>query len=280
MYFLDASLPPPSQNSLRTIKKSFTFHERGISICPTGDTMKAFLLAAGYGERLRPLTDTMPKPLVPVGGVPCICYSLACLKAAGISDLVCNVHYRAEDVMGFFRDNRNFGFNISFSVEEEILGTGGGLEKCRDHFTEDFIMINSDIVSDLDLGAMVRTHEAAGSGGVIAVYDSGRGNATVSVKNGTVRDFKNDLGTGITPRYDYMGAAVLGPSIFPCLSKKFSSVVYTGFTGLVQSRGLSYYEHKGMWKDIGSIEEYHNTDRELKASSGLARQVEDVLGME
>ena len=241
--------------------------------------MKAFLLAAGFGERLRPLTDTTPKPLVPVGGVPCICYSLACLKAAGISDLVCNVHYRTEDVMAFFRDNRNFGFNISFSVEEEILGTGGGLEKCRDHFTEDFIMINSDIVSDLDLRAVMNTHEAEGSGGVIAVYDSCRGNATVSVKNGTVRDFKNDLGTGITPRYDYMGAAVLSPSIFSYLSKKFSSVVYTGLTGLVQSHGLSYYEHKGMWKDIGTVEDYYNTDREMKENSGLVMRVKDILGM-
>lgn len=241
--------------------------------------MKAFLLAAGYGERLRPLTDTIPKPLVPVGGVPCICYSLACLRAAGISDLVCNVHYRSEDVMDFFRENRNFGFNIIFSVEEKIMGTGGGLKKCEDHFTEDFIMINSDIVTDLDLRGMVSVHKGAKSGGVIAVHDSGRGNATVSVKNGTVRDFKNTLVTGITPRYDYMGAAVLSPSVFNYLNRKFSSVVYTGFTGMVGSIGLRYHEHRGLWKDIGTLEEYRNTDREMKENDVLVQSVRDILGM-
>lgn len=239
--------------------------------------MKAFIMAAGYGERLRPLTLDVPKPLLQVGGVPCICYSLACLKAAGITDIVCNLHYLHNEIRSFFAENNNFGFNITFSYEEELRGTGGGLMKVAGEFDSDFVLINSDIVTDIDLESMISHHKQMGSPGTIAVYDRGRDMATVSIHREQVRDFKNALGTGIQPVYDFMGAAVLNTEIFPYLEKGFSSVVYTGLTGLIEHKSLAWYQHQGLWEDIGTIEDYHRVDGELTRSPGLPQMVRKIL---
>lgn len=239
--------------------------------------MKAFVMAAGLGERLRPLTLELPKPLIPVGGIPCICYSLACLKAAGITDIICNLHYRPDDIRSFFAEYNNFGFTITFSYEEELLGTGGGLKKVAGEFDSDFILINSDIVTDIDLEEMIKYHNAEDAPGTIAVFDRGREMATVSVYERQVRDFKNALGTGIKPVYDFMGAAVLSTEIFPFLENVFSSVVYTGFTGLITNSSLAWFQHQGIWEDIGSLEDYHRVDRQLTRTPGLPQMVKKIL---
>ncbi len=89
------------------------------------------MLAAGLGTRLRPLTLGRPKPLIPVAGIPFICYSLALLREAGVDRIVCNLHYRPGDIMDFFRRNGDFGLRVDFSMEENILGTGGGNKALR-----------------------------------------------------------------------------------------------------------------------------------------------------
>ncbi len=239
--------------------------------------MKAFILAAGYGERLKPLTDTMPKPLVPVRGVPAICYSLALLKKAGIKDAVCNLHYRADDIVAFFREHGNFGFNIEFSFEEQILGTGGGVKKCQPLFSGDMVLINSDIITDLDVTAMIDTHRANDSPGTVAIYPSEGAGGTVSLSRGRVADFRNFLLTGIRPTHDYLGAAVLGPLVFKYLIPEYSSIVYTGYTGLIAGHRLDFYEHRGFWQDIGSIDSYRLAEERLGDCPSIVEGARKVL---
>ncbi len=246
--------------------------------------MKAFLLAAGYGTRLGQLTADRPKPLVEAGGRPLVCYALDLLRRAGVTDIMCNVHYLPEQITGFFRRNENFGFNVCFSFEEEILGTGGGLKKCESFFKDEpFFLINSDIVSDIDLMQLARTADCLSADGCAALYPSVR--PVVSVRRmscqgraglpeetspslsgkpgslpccaaeyGLIADFKNFLSTGIKPEYDYTGAVYLTPSIFKYLVPEFSSVVYTGFTGLIQNSSFAYVLHSGKWTDAGTPE--------------------------
>jgi CTP:phosphocholine cytidylyltransferase-like protein len=106
--------------------------------------MKAMVLAAGQGTRLRPLTDTQPKALVPVGGRPMIEYSLLLLRYYGIHDIVINLHHHGEQIEERLADGSGLGLQITYSVEPELLDTGGGLLKAKPFLQDDtFIVINS-----------------------------------------------------------------------------------------------------------------------------------------
>ncbi|HOW81890.1 MAG TPA: sugar phosphate nucleotidyltransferase [Spirochaetota bacterium] len=241
--------------------------------------MKAFILAAGYGERLRPLTDKTPKPLIEVGGIPAICYSIAMIKKAGVKQAVCNLHYRPDEMRAFFADHGNFGLDIEFSFEKEILGTGGGVKKCEALFDRDMLLVNSDIITDLDLNHMIEAYRISGSPGMVAVYPSAKGKGVVALSRGRVADFRNFLGTGIEATHDYMGVAVMGPLVFSYLQPDFSSIVYTGYTGLIAGHRLEYFEHTGLWEDIGSLDSLARAEAEMLKRPAVAAGVREILGL-
>ncbi len=243
--------------------------------------MKAFLLAAGFGERLRPLTLEKPKPLIPVLGIPSICFALTFLKEAGIRKVVCNLHYRADDIVTFFSDNGHFGFDVTFSREKEILGTGGGLKLCENLLNDGpFLMINSDIVTDIRPSELIDEFNRTNDAGRIVICPPGaEGEATVSVSGDRVVDFRNALKSGIAATYDYTGLAVLSPELFPLLNSEFSSVVYGGFTALATRRRLGFHAHTGLWLDIGSLETLNAAERVLKVKGAdLLKRVENATG--
>jgi len=116
--------------------------------------MKAMIFAAGLGTRLRPLTDTLPKALVPVGGKPLLYHVLMKLKAAGISEFVINVHHFADKIISYLEENDRFGMDISISDETGgLLETGGGILHAREYLDGQFLVHNVDILSNLDVAA-------------------------------------------------------------------------------------------------------------------------------
>jgi NDP-sugar pyrophosphorylase family protein len=121
------------------------------------------ILAAGFGRRLRPLTDRTPKPLLAVGGHPLIAYALALVRAAGITEAVVNLHHRGDqirDVLG----TRAYGVAITYSAEDPLLDTGGGIRKAAPLLASDrFVVLNSDTICDLDLTAVIAWHAARGA---------------------------------------------------------------------------------------------------------------------
>jgi NDP-sugar pyrophosphorylase family protein len=144
--------------------------------------MKAMILAAGLGTRLRPLTDDRPKALVEVAGHTMLEIVLARLRAYGIQDVIVNVHYFADMVVDYLKKNDNFGMRIEISREDLLLDTGGGLKKAAWFFLQDryaahsggeksFILHNVDVLSNINLGRMVQLH-----------FDS-RALATLAVQN-------------------------------------------------------------------------------------------------
>ena len=96
--------------------------------------MKAFMLAAGLGKRLLPLTQDKPKPLLKVGGIPLIQRNLMKLKDSNISEVVINVHYLGEQIINFLGDGSDYEMKISYSIEKDLLGTGGGIRKSIHHW--------------------------------------------------------------------------------------------------------------------------------------------------
>lgn len=217
--------------------------------------MKGFIYAAGMGTRLRPLTWKKPKPLLPIDNIPVICYCLAHLKSYGIFDITMNIHHLPGKLKAFFSQYDNFQAKISYSTETELLGTGGGLKKCRLELAgSDFIITNSDVVSDIDLKALCAVHDKNDNLATIVLYrtvDAGK-IGPVAVKEDRVIDFKNFLKSNVPSDLIYTGTAVLSPGIFNLLQSGFSSIVYTAYTDLVKAGKIGYYIHQGLWLDMGS----------------------------
>ena len=140
--------------------------------------MKAMVLAAGLGTRLRPLTDTRPKALVEVAGRTLLEITLARLRVFGVREVIINVHHLADMVVEFLRANDDFGMRIEISREELLLDTGGGLKKAAHFFLEHsserdqpFILHNVDVVSTIDLQRMVQFHTESQALATLAVQD-------------------------------------------------------------------------------------------------------------
>jgi NDP-sugar pyrophosphorylase family protein len=122
------------------------------------------VLAAGIGERLRPLTERTPKPLIEVGGRPLINYSLGMLKRAGITDIAINVHHVAGQIQSALGDGSRFGLRITWAPEPVLLGTGGPLNGLADYLRSDtFVIANSDTILDLDLAQVLAFHRDRGA---------------------------------------------------------------------------------------------------------------------
>lgn len=134
--------------------------------------MKAMIFAAGLGTRLKPLTDHMPKALVPVAGRPMLEHVILKLKEAGFDEIVVNVHHFAEQIVDFLKANDSFDVKIHISDETEcLLDTGGGIKKAASFFTGDepFLVHNVDILSDTDLRSLYEYHLTSGNDATLLV---------------------------------------------------------------------------------------------------------------
>ena len=132
--------------------------------------MKAMIFAAGLGTRLKPLTDHMPKALVPVAGKPMLEHVIRKLIAAGCDEIVINVHHFADQIIDFIKANNNFGITIHISDETDILlDTGGGIKKASSFFNEPFLIHNVDILSNVDLKSLYEYHLTSGNDATLLV---------------------------------------------------------------------------------------------------------------
>jgi NDP-sugar pyrophosphorylase family protein len=122
----------------------------------------AMVLAAGEGTRLRPYTLSAPKPMLPVAGRPTLEWILLWLRHYGIRDVVINLCHQPDPVRRYFGDGESLGVHLTFSVEPVILGTAGGLKRVERFFAETFVVVYGDVLTDMDLGALVAFHHACG----------------------------------------------------------------------------------------------------------------------
>jgi len=140
--------------------------------------MKAMVLAAGLGTRLRPLTDHRPKALVEIGGRALLEITLTRLRAFGVREVIINLHHFSAMVLDFLKANNNFGMRIEISREDALLDTGGGLKKAGWFFLEDakrtdepFLLHNVDVISTIDFHRMVERHKESGALATLAVQE-------------------------------------------------------------------------------------------------------------
>lgn len=216
--------------------------------------IKAMILAAGRGERMRPLTDVTPKPLLKIGNRSLIERHLVALQAVGVRDVVINIHHFAEQIRNALGDGSAYGVNIHYSVENILLETGGGICQALPLLGQDaFIYIAADIVTDYPLMklkqlAMERADDQRGWGHLVMVDNPG---------------FHPDGDFGITksggltlqaPKLTFGCLGLLHPRLFKdCQEKMFS------LGGLLKKKiaeNLISGEHfHGMWHNLGTVEQ-------------------------
>lgn len=192
--------------------------------------MKAMIFAAGLGTRLKPITDTLPKALVPIAGKTLLEHTILKLKSSGFTDIIVNVHHFSTKITDFLKANNNFGVNISISDESDmLLETGGGIRKAASLLgSEPFLIHNVDIVSNVDLRSLYNEHIKSGADATLLVSkrESSRalffdGDANLAAwKNKSTGDVKTPYKTldwDSLTEYAFSGIHVFSPSLFPLM---------------------------------------------------------------
>jgi len=141
---------------------------------------QAVILAGGLGTRMRPITETIPKPMIPVLGKPFLQQQLAMLAEAGFHRALLLVAYLGEKIEEYFRDGKSYGWDLSYSYEPSPLGTGGALKNAEHKLEDDFVVLNGDTFLPIDYTALWRASRESGSSGFIVAYEKS-GSATANL---------------------------------------------------------------------------------------------------
>ena len=238
--------------------------------------MKAMVFAAGYGERLRPLTNKLPKALIPVAGRPMIEYPLLLLRHYGIEEIIVNVHHLGAMIEDYLQDGGRLGLKIRYSREKELLDTGGGLLRARAFLENDsFIVINSDVIIDLPLQAVVDQHRKSRAAATLVLRrdaEAGRYGAIQISADGRVWKFLNHQapssgGAGNLTKLMFTGVQVLEPKVFEYMasenSLRFSTTKTTYPKILTQGENLCGFLFEGFWQDLGTVERIREAEKKL-----------------
>jgi mannose-1-phosphate guanylyltransferase len=229
--------------------------------------MKAMILAAGFGTRLRPLTNLRPKALMPVANKPILERNIEYLISHGITEIIVNAHHHAQQVVDYVKDGAPFGVNIEVEVEQEILGTGGGIKNTENFWDkEPFFVINSDILTDIDLPAVYKVHQTSGAIATLVLHDCEPYNQI------QVDDRWNitDIAKGNMPgRLAFTGIHVINPEVLLHIAGGVFSDIIERYRELIRLgkpvRACLVQGH--YWRDIGSIQNYLQANRELAGNS-------------
>ncbi len=218
---------------------------------------KAMLFAAGFGTRLRPYTLTTPKPLLPIGGRPLIDFSLEKIAAAGIHDVMINLHYLPDAIRAHVGDGRSFGLHAHYSLETPcILGTGGGLRRVADFFGEaDFLIMNADVLTDLDLIALLQKHTGARHpAATLAIRRLQPGESFTPLTLNPDQSL-HSFGAG---DFHYTGIMIGTPKLLQILPAQGPScLIRQGVIPLLErSEIIETFAHDGAWNDIGTVAAY------------------------
>ena len=226
--------------------------------------MKAVILAGGLGTRLRPFTEIIPKPLLPIGEKAVLEIQIEHLRSHGFDEVILATNYKSEYIENFFGDGSRYGITLTISKEDEPLGTAGPLTLIRDRLTEPFVVMNGDILSALDF---TRFHQFAVSSDALL---------TIAIKKvvtpfafGDIF-FEGDLVTGIQEKPDLVnyvlaGIYVMQPGIFELIPDG----EYFGMDSLIRmmlERDLPVqkYEMEEYWLDIGREDDFEKAQELFK----------------
>jgi NDP-sugar pyrophosphorylase family protein len=247
--------------------------------------MKAMILAAGLGRRLRPLTNDRPKALVEIHGRTLLEITLSRLRACGVREVIINVHHFADMILEYLKANNNFGMRIELSREEVLLDTGGGLKKAAWFFFEDaqradepFILHNVDVISTIDLGRMVEFHTQNQALATLAVKD--RETVRYLLFDKQLQLCGRQYGRGGEPEFvcppshlqapaqalAFSGLHVISPRLLGMMTEEGVFSIMTSYLRLAarHEKILGFRADEYYWRDLGRPENVLQAAQDLK----------------
>lgn len=244
--------------------------------------MKAMVFAAGQGTRLRPTTERIPKALVPVAGRPMIEYALLLLRYYGIGEIIINLHHFGAQIETRLGDGKSLGLKITYSREQELLDTGGGLLKAKSFLHDGtFIVINTDALIDLNLAELIDFHREASAAATLVLRPDARADDYGSMDidgRGRICRFLDSKApiepVGAARKLMFTGVQIVEPRIFDYMDRagateKFSTTKHTYPRMLVNGEALFGFCFDGFWQDLGTADRIGETEQKLR--SGQAR---------
>lgn len=231
--------------------------------------MKAMILAAGEGTRLWPLTLNCPKVMLPLRGRPALEYTLRHLRSQGITEVAINLHYMPEAVKGYFGDGQRLGLHITYSLEESPLGTAGALTKLAHYFTETFLLIYGDILTDLRFSPLIDFHRGRRALATVALFTpedpSMCGIVELDGDGRALRFVEKPAPGEVFSSQANAGIYVLEPEIIGFIpANTFCDFGHDLFPALIQ-KGAPIYgcPVSAYIKDIGTKESYRQAEEDL-----------------
>ncbi len=236
--------------------------------------MKAMILAAGEGTRLRPLTLSMPKPLLPLDGIPVIERTMTWLKLHGISEVCINLCYLGEKIVDLIGDGSHLEMQVTYSQEVTALGTAGGVKKMEDFFDDSFVVVYGDSLTNFDLTGMMNFHREKNAAATLAMFeaDSFEGVGVIETddegrilgfiekpgtENSTCNDWSVNAGIYVLEKTVLKYVPPMGPWDFG----------YDVFPSLIRDGLPLYGYHMGpdaYFLDIGTLEKYEQANNDLQ----------------
>ncbi|MGA3079749.1 MAG: nucleotidyltransferase family protein [Terracidiphilus sp.] len=241
--------------------------------------MKAMILAAGLGTRLRPLTDDRPKALVTLAGRTLLEITLARLRAFGVREVIVNTHHYAEMIGDYLKANDNFGMRIEVSREEELLDTGGGLKRAAHFFLDStgsldqpFILHNVDVISMIDLGRMMRFHAEQDALATLAVQDRVSSRHLLFDQQGRLRGRNAGQAELARPALGikalaFSGIHVLSPRIFAKIREEGAFSIIDAYLRLAADceKIVAFRADESYWRDLGRPENLDQAARDMES---------------
>ena len=220
--------------------------------------MKAIILAGGRGKRLRPITDKIPKPLIPINNKPLIERTIKYLKKYGITEIIISSGYKSNLIEKFLKKKKNFGCKIIFSTEKTPLGTGGAIKKALKHVDEEsFLVLNGDIVTNIDLKKIIKKPNT------IAANELKTKFGTMNIKNNKILKFNEKK--DVTNVWMNPGIYHLSKDIKKLIPKK-GSLEGIVFPKMVKSKTLETVKFKNaLWFSIDSHKDIEECSKEIKS---------------
>lgn len=229
----------------------------------------AFILAGGKGTRLKPITNEIPKPLVPLHDKPILQHTLDLFKKYGITDVVISIGYKGEKIKEYFGNGKRFGINIIYVEEKETepLGTAGPLHLAKEYLTDTFVMCNADELKNIDLNEMYLFHKENGSLGTIALTTVADPNqyGVAKLMGSRILEFIEKPEAGTAPsNLINAGLYILEPAVLEYVQKGPGSIERDVFPKVAEHGKLFGFPFSGQWFDTGTMERYEEALQKWK----------------
>ena len=231
--------------------------------------LKGMFLAGGIGTRLRPLTNKLPKTMVPIGGKPLLEYHIELFRKYGITYIAINLHHLPHKITEYFGTGENFGVKLKYLYEDELSGTAGAVKKLQDFFEDTFVVFYGDNLTNINLAQLVEYHEVCGGKVTVALYEelnpSSKGIVELDENNRIIKFVEKPKPTEITTNTANAGIYVLEPEVLQYIPENcFHDFGKDLFPKLLSENVLMYgYKMQEYLLDIGTLKTYQKAQDDL-----------------